>query len=65
MLAYTDGLIERSGESVDDSVERLRRAVRTDRPLAAVVDGVITSLIPEGSTDDVVVLGMQWQSLRR
>jgi CHASE3 domain sensor protein len=62
VLAYTDGLIERRDESVDDSVERLRRAVRTDQALSAVVDGVITSLIPGGSHDDVVVLGMQWQS---
>ena len=61
LLAYTDGLIERRGESLDVGLARLAdAAVRaSDRPsLEATLDGVLELMVPEASEDDVALLAL-------
>jgi len=60
ILAFTDGLFERRGESVDVGMERLRSAVRPDRPLAEVLDGLLADLSTGADTDDVAIVGVRW-----
>jgi serine phosphatase RsbU (regulator of sigma subunit) len=63
LLAYTDGLIERRGETLDDGLERLRVAGSTNhRPLEAVVDHILSELLPDGTHDDVAVLALRWEN---
>ncbi len=60
ILAFTDGLFERRGESVDDGMERLRSAVDADRPLADVLDGLLDDLSTGAEPDDVAIVGVRW-----
>jgi serine phosphatase RsbU (regulator of sigma subunit) len=60
LVAYTDGLIERRGELIDDGIARLRRAVlrSADAPPHELADRLLAELVgPEaGSTEDDVAL---------
>jgi len=59
MLLYTDGLIERRDESLDDGFGRLCASIRPDRPEAVlhqVFRAVVGSTPP---TDDVVVVALR------
>ncbi len=60
LVLYTDGLVERRGESLDVGLEHIRLAVGddggADRPMRALVD----SLAPDGLDDDVAILGLRW-----
>jgi serine phosphatase RsbU (regulator of sigma subunit) len=64
VVLYTDGLIERRGESIVDGLERLRstaatiRAASTDELCAGLVD----ALLPQGAAreDDVALLVVRW-----
>jgi serine phosphatase RsbU (regulator of sigma subunit) len=60
LLAFTDGLFERRGESVDDGMERLRSVVNADRPLGAVLDGLLDDLATGAEPDDVAIVGVRW-----
>lgn len=60
LLAFTDGLFERRGESVDDGMERLRSAVDADRPLGEVLDGLLADLATGAEPDDVAIVGVRW-----
>ncbi|MEU6705873.1 PP2C family protein-serine/threonine phosphatase [Streptomyces wuyuanensis] len=57
LLLYTDGLVERRGEDIDDS---LRRLVRVRLPCTATVDemadAVVRELDAEDAEDDVALL---------
>ncbi|HEX6311647.1 MAG TPA: SpoIIE family protein phosphatase [Acidimicrobiia bacterium] len=57
LVLYTDGLIERRGESLDAGLERLVDAVR-DAPekLEEVADHILERLLVSGSPDDDVAL---------
>lgn len=60
VLLYTDGLIERRGESLTESMGRLSRAVR-DGPAdpELLCEHVIERLVPaEGTQDDVALLAL-------
>ncbi len=62
-VAFTDGLVERRGESIDSGLERLLRAA--DGPIVAVDDLLVRLLEtvgPHGSDDDVAVLAFRWTS---
>jgi serine phosphatase RsbU (regulator of sigma subunit) len=61
LLAFTDGLVERRGESIDDGLARLRRAA-TGRSgdLEALLDGLVGDLRRDGVTDDTAVAGVRW-----
>jgi anti-anti-sigma factor len=65
LLVYTDGLVERRGESLDEGLERLAAAVtaRRSEPLPALVDGVLSRLVDgDGGNDDVAVVAVRLQS---
>jgi phosphoserine phosphatase RsbU/P len=55
MLVYTDGLIERRGESLDAGFERLRATLRAD-PVDVVCRQVLRDLLGSRSPDDDVAL---------
>jgi PAS domain S-box-containing protein len=61
LLLYTDGLVERRGEDIDVSVDRLRGhlAELTATPLGEAVDEVVRRQVPRDPDDDVVVLAMR------
>jgi CHASE3 domain sensor protein len=60
LLVYTDGLVERRGEPITVSIERLREAASVPLPPELLINHVLATLVPGGSNDDVVVLGVKW-----
>ena len=62
LLAFTDGAMERRGESIDDGLERLREAAADgeNRPLEGMLDDLLVALASEANKDDTVLLGMRW-----
>jgi len=56
MVLFTDGLIERRGESIDDGMERLRRAVQADGAEAVCRQLTRTMLKDEAEDDTAVVV---------
>ena len=61
LLAYTDGLIERRGEPVDDGVTHLCHVTPSSADLEGLLDTVLTELAPQDeSQDDTAILGLQW-----
>ncbi len=60
LLLYTDGLVERRGESLDAGLARLREiaALLRGRALPDLCDALLSDLTPEAS-DDVVLLALQ------
>ncbi len=65
LVLYTDGLIERRGESLDRGMERLRAALASaPEDLEAASDHVVRLLIPEGgAADDTALLAVRRVSL--
>jgi serine phosphatase RsbU (regulator of sigma subunit) len=62
MLLFTDGLFERRGEPIDESLERLRRAAEGVTPdLDQMLGNVLDSMIEGGATDDTALLGVRWR----
>ena len=62
LLLYTDGLVERRGDTLDDGLDRLAAAVTARRsdPLPALVDGVLGDLVDgTGGDDDVAVVAVR------
>jgi serine phosphatase RsbU (regulator of sigma subunit) len=62
LLAFTDGLVERRGELLSDGVQRLEHAAACELPVEALLDEVVSELVPSHAVDDVAVLGIHWQS---
>jgi anti-sigma regulatory factor (Ser/Thr protein kinase) len=63
LLLYSDGLVERRGESIDRGLGRLRDllAGAGDRSPRQVVDRAVASLLPAGAHHDDVVLLYAWR----
>lgn len=60
LVAYTDGLVERRGQSLDDGLDALRdAAIDWDAPVADVLAGVVATMLPEGAGDDVAILAVR------
>jgi hypothetical protein len=63
IVAFTDGLVERRGETIDAGLERLRTLV-TESPLA--LDDLLTKILTEstaaGYHDDTAILAVRWKS---
>jgi serine phosphatase RsbU (regulator of sigma subunit) len=62
LLLFTDGLVERRGESIDDGLERLRLAA-SHAP--AAIEPLLTFVAdelqqPAPTYDDTAILGVQW-----
>ena len=62
LLAFTDGLVERRGETIDTGLNRLRSAAGAadSRPLEQVLDDLLAQLAAEDRKDDTVILGVRW-----
>ena len=58
LVCYTDGLVERRGELIDEGLERLRVAV-TSAPAEEVCATLMASLGLEQRTDDVALLALR------
>ncbi|MBC9713524.1 serine/threonine-protein phosphatase [Streptomyces sp. TRM66268-LWL] len=57
VLLYTDGLVERRGQDIEQCVQRLEHLrLRPDLPLPGVIRSVLTQLSTHASEDDVAVL---------
>lgn len=64
LLAYTDGLVERHDETIDDGFERLRAAAAGPRASAdAFLDRVVSAMVHD-SVDDTALLVVQWPPAR-
>jgi anti-sigma regulatory factor (Ser/Thr protein kinase)/putative methionine-R-sulfoxide reductase with GAF domain len=60
LIMYTDGLIERRGESLDVGLRRLREACRAELSAEELCDHVLEELIQDGETaDDVAVVAVE------
>ncbi|MGI4894772.1 MAG: SpoIIE family protein phosphatase [Janthinobacterium lividum] len=61
LLLYTDGLVERRGEDLEDGIERLRTAgeVLAGAELGAAVDALLAAVGTDGG-DDVAVLAVRF-----
>ncbi len=60
LLAFTDGLVERRGESIDVGLERLQHAATANH---SDLDGLLSQLLDElrhGSDDDTAIAGLRW-----
>jgi len=64
IVLYTDGLVERRGETIDVGLDRLRAAVRRHGDdVKELCDHLIHTLLSEGCDDDVALLAARVQSL--
>lgn len=61
LLCYTDGLIERRGEHIDTSMERLARSVLSaiEEPLSSLIPSVIGLMQGDGTPDDIAVMALR------
>jgi serine phosphatase RsbU (regulator of sigma subunit) len=63
LLGFTDGLIERHEESLDDGLERLRRtALDASGDLRAMMEQILERVRGSESVDDTAIVGVQWAS---
>jgi len=61
ILGFTDGLVERRGESLDVGLQRLQSLTPSNaEPLDALVSRLVDDLAPDGSEDDISLLGVRW-----
>jgi serine phosphatase RsbU (regulator of sigma subunit) len=56
---YTDGLVERPGQLIDDGLERLRRVVVAQSPEAACAEVMGALVGDEPPRDDIALLMMR------
>ena len=60
LVAFTDGLVERSGESIDTGLDRLRQlGVSAEDPVEVLLDRVVAELVAPEPTDDTAVLALR------
>jgi serine phosphatase RsbU (regulator of sigma subunit)/anti-sigma regulatory factor (Ser/Thr protein kinase) len=65
VLLYTDGLVERRDQTIDEGLERLRvRAADVSGAIGDVLDGVLAVLAPGGADDDLAMLGLRFAPAR-
>jgi serine phosphatase RsbU (regulator of sigma subunit)/anti-sigma regulatory factor (Ser/Thr protein kinase) len=63
LLLYTDGLVERRGESIDAGIDRLAAAVPHPDAADAICERVLRGLAREGPDDDVAILALRRTAL--
>jgi serine phosphatase RsbU (regulator of sigma subunit) len=59
MLTFTDGLIEMPGETLDESLDRLRSDLGSPSSLDDTLER-LTSRLAKDASDDVAILGVEW-----
>jgi anti-sigma regulatory factor (Ser/Thr protein kinase)/putative methionine-R-sulfoxide reductase with GAF domain len=60
VIFYTDGLVERRNESLNDRLELLRRVAERHVPVGDLPTELADELTPEGTDDDVAILCMRF-----
>jgi len=61
LIAYTDGLVERRGESLDEGIGRLQIAAeRNTSTLEELLSGIVTDLTMDAPDDDIALIGLRW-----
>jgi serine phosphatase RsbU (regulator of sigma subunit) len=61
LLAFTDGLVERRGENLDDGLARLRDAASSGHAeLRAMLSELAAELAGASSEDDTAIVGLRW-----
>lgn len=60
VLLFSDGLVERRGESIDTSIERLASRARPELPIPAMLQELL-ELRATGESDDTVACGVRLQ----
>jgi phosphoserine phosphatase RsbU/P len=63
MVFYTDGLVERRGESLDEGMERLRDALRAESP-EGVCRLLAKAVLEDGIQDDVAIVALRRSEAR-
>ena len=58
-LLFTDGLVERRGEDLTTSMERLAEGIDPSTTLTEIVDGLIAAAADRRSADDIAVLALR------
>ena len=63
LVLYTDGLIERRGQSLDDGLEEMQRAAEKllGAPADEIADGLLHALITDDCDDDVALLAIRFR----
>jgi anti-sigma regulatory factor (Ser/Thr protein kinase) len=59
VLLYTDGLVERRGESIELGLERLRALAAGPRDVAALCAALVERLVPEAPDDDIAFIAVR------
>jgi hypothetical protein len=63
LFGFTDGLVERHGESLDDGLERLRQAaMQASGELEQMMGQILEHARGPESVDDTAIAGVQWVS---
>jgi serine phosphatase RsbU (regulator of sigma subunit) len=63
IVAFTDGLVERRGESLDVGLARvITTVVGRSGGIDDLLGYLLADLTPDGSDDDIAILGVQWQA---
>ena len=63
LFGFTDGLVERHDESIDDGLERLRRiAAEANGEFENVIAQILEHVRGPESTDDTAIAGVRWVS---
>lgn len=61
LLAFTDGLVERRGESIDTGLERLQQAATANHcDLDVLLSRLLEEMRHEGGDDDTAIAGLRW-----
>ena len=61
LVAYTDGLVERRGETLGAGLDRLRSVVRSAPAVEEMLDSALAAMLPGSPSDDIAVLGLRWR----
>ncbi len=60
LIAYTDGLVERRGEDIEDGLQRLATvAARSTSSADGLVDALVSELVGTTNADDVAILAIR------
>jgi serine phosphatase RsbU (regulator of sigma subunit) len=61
-VAFTDGLVERRGESIDQGLDRLRTAATGhDVGLPELLGRLVSEMANGRSEDDIAIVGVRWK----
>jgi serine phosphatase RsbU (regulator of sigma subunit) len=63
LLGFTDGLVERRGETLDQGLARLRRAAMSNHSaLPELLESLLSNLRGDRPEDDTAIVGIRWQA---